>query len=390
MKDFTANRLLPAAAAAGVFLGSVTGCGNAAEYPAYEGALQPLDLPERGTLLSADLSGVEPDIEFDAALPRDYRSVFYNSLQHPIVRLASETGVVQQATAMIAETDEASYQPQEKEMIFEVSELGPDEPGMYYHSKSIAAIAVHEAVHGITYNWYQVYENNQLSGDETLDNRLADVRAACAELGELIQRDFVTDSRERLIDAYGDLAELYMSTGQDRFAGQFTDAAEGLERNDVILYPESDGSTCSAPYSEHLPYLSAGKAAEQLNGYEEVMANSPELMSLKENLERNVEEAYRCVDDGFAIDDLLNIPRKSGAGHPQDNVTETASSLASILAVNPTYLPECFDSLPSGNYKEKLLDLVQAVLRVMAQENPDLMQIVMQDSDAASVVRQFS
>ncbi|HSH17971.1 MAG TPA: hypothetical protein VK978_01170 [Candidatus Saccharimonadales bacterium] len=398
------ERFVAAAAATGVALGTLTACSQSEPYPAaYEGFLQPLDVSKEGVLISAEMTsnGLEP--EYDPAFPAEYQGAFSVALQHPIVGLAAEQGYVAEAEVRVAARDEASYEPEGMRLVFEVSEAREHEERMYIHSTSVAAIAVHEAVHGITMPWYEAYESERLTGDADRDSNLTQLRQACAGMGEQLQRSFITKNRQDIADTYTELAATFDAVppnailaatyGVERLSGHadgFRDAAEAVQSNDPALYPESDGSSCQPSYVTTLPYLAAGNNAAELNGYEQVVSQSEALQRLQQTMDAEINAGFACIDDGAAINDLLGLQHESPVGHPQDNVSEATSSIISILDSHPRYLADCYQGMADNPNKKALFDLVHAILDITAYEHPELIALLEQDAGAAEVVDLFS
>lgn len=102
-------------------------------------------------------------------------------------------------------------------------------------------------------------------------------------------------------------------------------------------------------------------------------------------LMRLINNSYKCIDEGYALQGPFDWPTELPMGHPYDNLTETGSSLLTSLNNNPTYVRECLSDTSNTTGKE-LRKLAATIIRLAFAAHPPLETYFREDSDKADTV----
>ena len=331
-------------------------------------------------------------------MPSPYQEALQVALSEPIVRLATDT-TVSSYVVKTAEKgqDNGYYDPSTKEVLFEISD-GTKEPRIYDSQLSFSAVAIHEAVHALSEDWY-----GTIGKRKPADNQLTDVLNACTTMRDEVFRDYVDTNRQQLADAFSKTAgalQRAIDTGEvsyyevssadatkiEGYIKALRITASAIEMKDDRVFEVLDLSTKTCDFVDMFS-IAYPFAENGMGAYAEYFETAPlHVQNFEQNKE--VDLAYACVKDARAVADIQPDHTTKAGGHSYDNPTEMASSLITSLEVNPEYVLKCMNELEAENpdRAQNLWKLIGAIWMISVHHNPGLEELIKDEPAAREVV----
>jgi len=344
----------------------------------------------------------DEQVNFGRQLPVVYREAFADALKHPIVQLGFADGIIGYAVTRTVPQDDAHYNPRNGGgLLFAISD-GKATLRPFQTAGDVESAVVHETIHGFTETWYRFYRAGVSSGDPVLDQHIADLHKACADLRDAVYRQYVTEHRAEMAQSFTAAAANFTNTATVevatdpqtaeamlKYATGMQSAAAAVTTDALATYQGLEGPVCSLPRLIDVERAVAAPGSVLTP----TIAERPEMQPVaaaERNLETGFDKAYGCIKDGNALRDAYHPDTASPVGHAFEDPNEAVSSIMAILAENPRYLPACMSSMEIGQQQVALGNVIRAVIMITGYTHPDLIQVLNQDPQTVATIKQLS
>ncbi len=347
-------------------------------------------------------NGEYADMQFAEILPTAYKEAFLETINHPLFKLAAKKGNIRSIRVLPSAQDNGNFNLRDKSVNFFISDgYGPTEQGVYFNKRLFKTTGIHEATHGLNQDWNQYLETNTIPEDKTLTEKINRVRNACKVVRDSLYRDFISDNRDAIADAFLETSkrfnlvlqdpEVIQVYGIDRVtnyvqAMEFT--SQAMLEDQPEIYAPFTNPGCEAVSIFEVPYYVKGVRGKLLDNYTIYQEATP-LIPVAVKQYYNNDQEFTCLKDGKATKTLLGTRDEIFGGHAFSNPDEATSSLITILATAPNYLPKCLDGL-TGHRRAQLKEVIRTSLALTEYVHPEVIQLLRQNPDAARVIDKYT
>lgn len=338
-------------------------------------------------------------------VPKPYKNALKATMNEPVVQLAMKSGAAKEYIVKIADADNGFFLPGDETVDFDISN-GKGAYRLYGSKLGFVATGIHESTHALANDWYSADP-----GDTTYGEDLNTVYDTCDDMRDDVFKEFISENRNKLATAYKKTADDFrhsLKTGTmmdgtvissiQGYDKKISDAADALYKTAVavkandpriydILNTPDDGYTCQFVDIFSIPYtFSNGR----MGVYDEFSETQPIYKEVQAQTELT-DEAYACIKDGNAVQDLTHSKTPNGGGHAYDNPTETVASMVTSVSINPTYVMECMNELAktSPEHAEDLWKFMDAVWQVTLIDHPQLRDIMTKKPASRQVIEKM-
>jgi|GEM_PF-5443165 len=256
----------------------------------------------------------------DNGLPQPYMIALNNALSNPVASAEIRKGqvkdlTVRKATSETGDNGQFDYRQSEVKLFISGKNL-PSEDRLYFDTRVLKAVVIHEGFHADSEKWYQ-YMRGSLDQPRPSEDLAADI--------EQLQ------AAQRAVD------DIYYSA-------------------------------LPKPCSPNL-----GEAQSSCT---------------QERLQKYADESFHCIDEGHALQDLLDREQPLHIGHPFNGTYEAAASVITSLEMNPSYMPDCLDKTPS-NLTAAIRTLTNQILKLTFKTSPAIEEALRRTPDRNNAINRL-
>lgn len=260
------------------------------------------------------------------------------------MQLANDSRAIENYSITVGDQDAGWFKSKDRSIEFTLG-LTENYTNLYHSVLNFVATGVHEAAHGLTYEWAFDEFSNQ-------DNQA--VIEACATMRDVVLNDYIDNNRSEIIAALNNK----------------TIAKE------IFLPADSCG---------YVDVVSAvlGEASVDYQ-------DSNEIRTVLQKQQYFADSAYFCIKDGKAIGDI-DSKSLSAAGHAYSNLAELVASTITVFSINPSYVINCMDDLEQENPKTAaaLWSLLEVSWASIVEHHPEIREIVGTNSAGERLVKRL-
>jgi len=335
----------------------------------------------------------EPTIIVDT-LPPATDAGFKKGLQEPLVRLSLHEGTttfvaIKPDSAREDKKENGEFDGSDGSVTLYVHQGASMNEGLFSNPDILPFALDHENTHALNYAWWDKLSKALYIDDPLLRQKVDRVATTCATINKTIFEQFVIADRDGLIKAYNDaggaelprddLNNIRLNNAHDAMVASAQAVESGVPT--IFTAPQHMNASCESPSVFSIP-LSLAQGPMKL-------PNTPDMfkriIDAEIALKSDERRTFACLKEGAGIAVRINDYSAFGAGHPEDNPTEAASSIVSSLVANPEYFGKCLDRLEPAD-KAALEAYASAELDLMNYVHPQIIAILRENPEAASIV----
>ncbi len=325
------------------------------------------------------------------ASPRD--AAFHESLDSPIAQLGRETRAVSTISVVKSNEENGQFDPGTKAVTLFMNDSPYARDDIFSNSKVIPKALDHEVDHALNTDWYDYLSSGKTPDDPSLATKIAHVASTCIAMNREIFGGFIDENRELVASSFDDAEKLlhtFHSLTDIRtkdYRHTMQQVAEAVRENNPAIYdaPGLQDPTCKGIDISSIAYTISDQSDKSI---ETSLMYKVSLISIQSQLDTAAEQAFACITEGKALSELLHDMTALRAGHPQDDPTETASSIVTTLLSNPKYFVTCIERMPEPK-KQALLAYISAEIDIMSYTHHQLIAILRSNPEVSEIIDKY-
>jgi len=323
--------------------------------------------------------------------PRD--EAFYEGLKEPIAQLGRTSRTVDTILATESNQENGQFDPNTKVITLFINSSPYTASTIFKNPKMIPKALDHEMTHALNNDWYNYLSSKTTPENPTLAAKITRVASSCIAMNRLILGDFIDENRELVASSFENAEKLVYTFHSlnnmltKDYRSTMKQVAEAVRENNPVIYdaPKLHDPSCEGIDISSIAYSFSGDTDSAIGSD---LMYKMSLMSIQSQLNQAAQRAFACITEGKALSELLHDSTPLTAGHPQDDPTETASSIVTTLSSNPKYFAACVERMPKEK-KQALLAYISAEIDIMSNTHPQLISILRTNPEASEVMNKY-